>query len=307
LAKSAAMQLNAHAIVPLDADEFIIDERGCNPRSLLLAVSPDAVISVAWRSYVPTPLDEPSEVDVLKRINNRLAIEAGVTKVIIGGSLPREPSFRLAHGSHSVFSKTSNIAPTLNPTFYLCHFPVRSAGQITAKVLLGQLSGSLATERPSWAQEHYRWLRETCAVHSYMSPAELQTVAERYALSKVADPPGLVFDPVKDASGLLRYTFQTSVDPAFRIEQFARRILLAKNGDAPTALRSLISDENVLLRAERDEALALLQLAEAGSLRAERDEALAQLQLAEAECRRMRASRAVRFSTAVRRIFNRRH
>jgi hypothetical protein len=313
LAKAAAIQLNAHIVVPLDADEFLIDEQGNSARSQLLAQSPDNVSYAKWRSYIPTPLDDAGELDIFKRIGHRLVREsAGITKMIIGGALARRSDFRVGYGSHWLFTNASHAVPPAASPFHLAHFPVRSPGQITAKVLITPLAGMLDAERPVSAQEHYRWLRSICPVHSYMSPRDLQTAAEQYALDRKSDPPDLLFDPIKCTSGSLRYTHAVTVDAAFRLEQFVRSMPAIKNTGAdnnnPTALRGLISSENDVLRLARDNAISRLDSSNAenqrlrgkvaeierhrspenDALRLARDGAISRLNLSNAENQRLR-------------------
>ncbi len=254
LATSAASQLSAYLIVPLDADEFMIAGDGADIRARLQSLPSDAVTFASWRNYVPTPADDENECDILRRITHRVKAPSDITKAIIGAQVALTDGFRLAHGSHWVFAGGLRVAATAGPCqFYIGHFPVRSAGQITAKMLINPLTGMLDLERFPTAQEHYRDMRERGPVHSYMSFAELQRLAENYAIRPPVDSPGLVFDPINDRSGPLRYTKASRVDAARRLEQFARVLIRkigvdADSGDGPVAIRKLISTENDNLR-----------------------------------------------------------
>jgi glycosyltransferase involved in cell wall biosynthesis len=105
LARAVARIERAHVIVPLDADEFLVDEVRNNPRRALLSVPREAIRCATWKSYVPIPSDQSSELDVLKRITHRRRHEADpIPKVIIGVDVASQDSFRLSHGSHSVIT-----------------------------------------------------------------------------------------------------------------------------------------------------------------------------------------------------------
>ena len=67
VARAAAALLDAHPIVPIDADEFIVATGGEDLASLLKAVDRGDVRVTRWRAYVPTSSDPADEPDLLKR------------------------------------------------------------------------------------------------------------------------------------------------------------------------------------------------------------------------------------------------
>lgn len=254
LANAAAVHLKARVIVPLDADEFLTSDDQ-NVRACLNSLAADQAIFVHWWNYVPTPSDDAEEPDVLRRITYRCATPSKVTKVIFGGEIAKKNDFRISHGSHWLFSDGAQITGTAASSLHLAHFPVRSAGQITAKTLITPLAGLLDLERFPTAQTHYSILRDRAPIHSYMSPLELQRAAVNYGLFSGEFPADIVSDPLTDTSGALRYTPLNRVDAAYRFEAFARTLverLLDHPAPAtePVALRELISAENDRLRLE---------------------------------------------------------
>lgn len=295
LARTAAELLDAHVIVPIDGDEFLVCERHKQPKEHLRALSSNAAISAHWRNYVPTPSDDFSERDVVKRIGWRLeGAHPGVTKVIIGAEVARQTDFRLGYGSHWLHAGGHELSPKTISSLYFAHFPVRSAGQITAKVLLTPLVGMIDRERPTSAQEHYGWLRSLVPIHSHMSAQDLQSAAEQYGFHEnQMESPMLVYDPIPDTSGALRYTSTDTVDAALRLERFARRVLQSELEKLPTALRKLIVEENAVLRTQRDQAFAV------------RDEVLKRNGYLEAEFEKIMGARSVRLAIKIRRLIKR--
>lgn len=259
LAKAAAIQLSAHVIVPLDADEFLVHECDGDIRDHLSSMPKDSVTVVHWQNYVPMPIDSDNEIDILRRITHRTAEPSQITKSIIGGEVAAKEDFRIGHGSHWIFSEGMRIYGNSGICkFYLAHFPVRSAGQIAAKTLMTPLAGMLDLERFPSAQQHYSRLQDRVRIHSYMSAVELQSAAENFADYERTGRPDFVHDPVKDTSGPLRYTPLNRVDAAHRLAQFARGLvekLLSRPDGAgeAVAIRELISAENDRLWSENDQ------------------------------------------------------
>jgi hypothetical protein len=255
LVRAAARIGNAHVVVPLDADEFLVDENGDNPRLALQNLPRGAVSFATWKTYVPTADDPSGELDVLKRITHRRYPEVHpIPKVIVGVDVAGQDSFRLPHGVHSVFVGGTQVThSSLVTLFHVAHFPVRSAGQITAKVALNRLSIPFSDERQPDSGVHYEWLQALVPISSYMSVDDLQRAAQFYALDKPPLSTELVADPVKDSSGPLRYTQSCLVDASALVAAAAWQIAKSLRGGGghyreETDLAGLISAENETLR-----------------------------------------------------------
>lgn len=268
-ARMSAALLNAHPIVPLDADEFLVATDTDAVVTLLREVPRDAVRVMRWRSYVPTSSDPAEEPDLLKRITFRSEYDLPVSKVVIGGDVARREDFRIGTGSHEVVLGTERVFNEFNEDrIALAHFPVRSAAQLTAKIVQQRFSMHVTRNRPPLKGEHYRVLDSAVSVSPFMTPAELHTAALLFCFPENAPNPSLIHDPLP-VSDSLRYPMRRDISFLDIVESFAKNLAdqhdeADNRHDQSSTVDTLLYEENQTLRhstqALRDEVAALRDL-----------------------------------------------
>ncbi len=188
-----AMRDTPDWILPLDCDEFLTSDIPL--RAALSMLPRDAITLIPWKTYVPTPEDDPQETDVLRRIRHRRSSEVRpFSKALIPSSLFDRAI--LQTGNHTVLDRTTRQPLPTFPSnaLSLAHFPVRSAEQILRKIQTGW-SGM---QSQASAEQGYHW-RDLHARFAHKPPADadLTDIALRYALREDDRTPELLFDPIR--------------------------------------------------------------------------------------------------------------
>jgi len=143
LLQSAVRTFHPDWIIPLDADEFLVPEENHSLKEILGSVPVDHVVSMPWKSYVPTPSDDQNIINPLIRIRHRREVEDPFWyKVAIPSSILSDKSLIVDTGNHSVHSSVNGrrYPVTCLDTLKLAHYPIRSAEQIVGKAFVGWLA-----------------------------------------------------------------------------------------------------------------------------------------------------------------------
>ena len=255
LAAAAANRLGAQVIIPLDADEFLQRPDGGDVRDYLSTISRDDVRLISWRSYIPLESASNDEPDILRRITSRLAVSPRIQKVLVGGRVAAQDSFRIGYGSHEVIVGVKKVECSRDRQLILAHFPVRSVAQFVAKVAVARITIPLVPERSPNSGIHYEWLRSSTSISLSMSSADLRRAAIQYGSADDSRQEVLVLDPVLIRGGALKYSDGRPGDPVARIEKIARDLATQRpdnlNGSPmQTFIEAKILAENERMRAE---------------------------------------------------------
>ncbi len=171
--RHALTRHGADFVFALDGDEFLKVPR----RELLddvLATLPQGLhAAMQWQTYVPEfEAEAPARLSVLARAKRRLAAERhGLHKVIVARALAETPEAVLAVGNHVVLPSAGHStaeqpvkhARVAAEVVALAHLPVRSARQLTNKIVIGWLSHCVARRSNADLAFHWRELYQELA------------------------------------------------------------------------------------------------------------------------------------------------
>ena len=202
-------------IVPLDCDEFLRIRDRAAFESALADLDGESIGLSDIINYVPTEIDDFSEIDALRRIVHRAKTipdaSCKIGKVIIPGAVIQQPGFSLNEGHHGVCIDGQQVPERRLEGLSLAHFPVRSIDQFILRTILCRLAWTARSDYdPSWGW-HYGTFFKQLQVKPAVSAADLTAAALLYA--DIYTQPGqiphqkvLVRDPVTPTYEQLRYT-----------------------------------------------------------------------------------------------------
>jgi hypothetical protein len=198
--RNAFVGHGADFVFALDGDEFLRIAR----RDLLdgvLATLPHGLhAAMQWQTYVPEfDSDDPTPASVLARAKRRLAEERhGLHKVIAVIAVGNHVV--LPSAGHSVAEQPVKHARIAAEVIALAHLPVRSARQLTNKIVIGWLAHCAARRSNADLAFHWRELYGELAAGQTPSVERLRAIAVNYGLPMAAWRPAediaLVEDPL---------------------------------------------------------------------------------------------------------------
>ncbi|WP_374392356.1 glycosyltransferase family 2 protein [Tabrizicola sp.] len=207
-------------IIPLDADEFIVGDIGAFRREMQDRSIP---LKLPWVTYVPMPDDDAAETNVLKRIVNRRVSEVPQLYKITVPAIAAVGA-QVGPGSHRLHCNGKKVFMRVSASARLAHFPVRSAEQLIAKILIGSWS---VRQRRRRRGEAYHWLdlAQRFLTSPTLRTAEMSQIALAYSGNEstevVRDPVSTdiaVKMPVDPATTLLRKLIAYTEDLVRRSE-----------------------------------------------------------------------------------------
>lgn len=186
-------------VVPLDADEFIIEADGDqrNVRSTLLeSVTLDSIQMIPWRGYVPTDREATGSSSLFRDIQHRRAAEpVPVHKVLLPTAIASNVRLILKQGNHDVVARdNSSIRRRILPSVALAHFPIRSIEQFKAKVVVGWLANMA---KPGYVLFDWFTFYSLFAQRHAVGLKELTHLALRKDLESGDPSPSLLCDPIE--------------------------------------------------------------------------------------------------------------
>lgn len=238
---TAAMRKAVHAhgadwVIPLDADEFLTTPAGTPVREVFAGIpaAADACRKIPWRTYVPTPGDDGSERNILRRITMHRARERPqYHKVIVPKAVARSPRAALTHGSHdvvrrSIIKKNRRFPAPVEDNLLLAHFPIRSQRQILGKAVVGWLSWLCKPDKVPGNNSHWKGFYDRFKSLGEISAEEMMEMALRYAAEETGseDAEPLVRRPVISEGGgiILRYPEESRPEPLKMLAEVAEEM-----------------------------------------------------------------------------------
>lgn len=198
--KLASLEPTADFAFPLDADEFL---GGPNRQSLiedLKKIGPDGYGVIPWKTYVPIESDlenlDPS-ISATSRMTHRRNIEGyQIYKVVIPRALFGR--MRIRQGNHSIDRLDGGACQKYMLSTPLCHFPIRSANQLIAKIILFNHSQRLKKDGRPKDSFHWTELAESIRARDFhITTDEIREYALLYSVRPLDEKPTeLVRDPM---------------------------------------------------------------------------------------------------------------
>ena len=244
------IDLGFDIILPMDADEFLIQSNG-NSESLrqsLQNLDPEKCYIMQWKWFELVEPEENADRFILSR---DFLIDSQPTfgpKTCIGARIARRHDLRIMKGGHSPLTPIGDIYPQdeIGSGIFNAHFPKRSAGQILSKTMVGWLTHMLKFGRYNrlshdWIEtaEDYldRNIKPKFHLEHPMQTRELDgfrwACENRYTLGNI--------DPMKN---LYRFA-ENLVEEKFRFEILRRselvRIYILHDGNVSDTIDSLKS------------------------------------------------------------------
>jgi glycosyltransferase involved in cell wall biosynthesis len=164
-------------IFPIDADEFLFESRDfiCSELEKLRFYEANSYGLIPWKTFIPVYSGSYYSLplrDVFAPIKEE---NMPVPKAVIPANLIYHNELRM--GNHNL--KGNNNEVILN--FCLCHFPVRSIQQITAKILISAHKLTMKKDKGPREGHHFFKLVEFIRSKNYQfSPGDLKYIAFNY-------------------------------------------------------------------------------------------------------------------------------
>jgi hypothetical protein len=244
IAREILASKRADFLFMLDADEFIKCPSRAYLDDAIAAIPVGATAAVKWESYVPSPDDDASERNVLKRIQHRVADEINrICKVTVCKHFADDLALSIADGNHAVVrGRGEHLRPVPHVLFRgisLAHFPVRSESQLVSKALIGVWSRWVENGRVDKSMLiSNHWLRfyQELTASGHVFPRALGDFAVNYdataPTSHAADISTLIRDPLL-ADFHLQYTPAGEVSPLANISRWVE-MLIDQSSAAPS-------------------------------------------------------------------------
>ena len=247
LRKLAQHDPDAEFAFLLDADEFL----GCVDRQALVAdlgkIGADGYGVMPWRTYIPIEHDLENlnpAMPVTSRMTHRRSHEghqrykAVVPKALFGKA-------RVRQGSHSLLSMDGAALPKSVLATPLAHFPVRSANQFLAKIILSSHSSEMKKERRP--DESIHWVEMAASIRSRnyrVTADQVREYAFSYAIKSVDSAPvNLLHDPLPmHSSTIVKYGAAEERSVLHRFDQYITR-LRENNHIEPKEMTEFETDE----------------------------------------------------------------
>jgi len=226
---------NADYVFALDADEFIKMPSRPVLEGVLASIPPGLHAAMDWQTYVPEFDGAPPPRNPMVLAKRRLAQERhGLYKVIVNRALSENPDAVIAMGNHLVLPSARpghvpsvNLARLSADVVALAHLPVRSARQLTNKILVGWLAHCAAKRHSPNMASHWRDLYKEMRDADDLTPQRLTMIAANYGLPMDAwrSPESLAFaeDPLPVSE--VRYAHLARDATLSLVVRFAERFL----------------------------------------------------------------------------------
>jgi hypothetical protein len=225
--KMAELEPAADFAVLLDADEFLAAPDRQSFIGDLEKIEPDGYGVMPWKTYIPVEDDlenlNPS-VSVTSRMTHRRSVEGyQMYKSVIPKALFKK--VRVRPGSHVVERLDGGACERTVLASPLAHFPIRSANQLIAKIILFNHSRML--KKDSRPKESFHWAELAASIRARnfrITRDEIREYALSYSVRSTDEKPTeFVYDPLPAHDSLTVKYFDAEIESL--IHRFDRYII----------------------------------------------------------------------------------
>jgi hypothetical protein len=229
LKKAARQDTGADFAFLLDADEFL----GASDRQTLIEdlgkIGTNGYGLMPWKTYIPVENDlenlNPS-IPVTLRMTHRRSQEGyQMFKSVIPKALFGK--VRILPGSHVVRRLDGGACPKFMLSSPLAHFPIRSAAQLIAKIILSNHSRMM--KKDSLPNESFHWMEMSESIRERnfrVTTDQIRQYALTYSVRPADEKPAeFVFDPLPEhASVVVAYGGTESSSLLHRFDRYITRL-----------------------------------------------------------------------------------
>ena len=243
LLQEAVEKYQSDIILPLDADEFLVNtETEASCREILQRLSPQDVYRLRWRTYIPSSDEGEKATFIPWRTVQRNQQDDAGNKVILGAAVYRRQCCRIAQGNHYAYTgpaeKPRRLQDREIPMLHLAHFPWRSHEQYASKVSSGWLNNIAKYSRHTSIATHYQKYFHQLEAGKEIGPEDFVQNPEPFSLQRYVENQELRYTPSGKVP-VLQNLLATGVDIAqafleekVRQEASLVTVLAADGGDA---------------------------------------------------------------------------
>ena len=157
LSRLAARERGADWVIPLDADEILTGPSRAELEVELGRSPAGSVRSLPLLNYVPTPGDDPTEANPVRRLQHCSSGVRHTRKVMVPHALAVDEAVVAGMGSHVVHRGDVTLPDLPLPdSFYLAHFPLRSPEHQALRVVQAELQKLSRGQAHAGVDVHYR-------------------------------------------------------------------------------------------------------------------------------------------------------
>lgn len=241
----------------LDGDEFLKSTSRAYLEDAISAIPMGTAAALRWESYVPMPIDLPTERNVIKRIQYRAAKEAKpIYKVTLSKRFYEDANLVVAVGNHSVMQahdgKIIHVPHVAFCGATLAHFPVRTEAQLISKALIGVWASWVdqgGVNKDMTINVHWQKFYRELMASGQISSERLRDIALDY--QHVQQNKGeaidrtLIHDPL-DIDFELKYTPAPPTTALASVAQWVEQLIdnpqVINRGDDSTSLQNRAAD-----------------------------------------------------------------
>lgn len=211
-------------VFALDADEFLSVDDKSSLCSELARIPAQQAGALRWLNYAYTSGSDDGELNVLRRLTTAIVSPRVQFKMVLPASSIRDHHVRLGPGNHSCQTASGwNVAPFLLAEHVrLAHFPIRSASQYLAKVLVGEMALRTRAARGQHEGSHWQRAYRRLAGRLQVDKSELVEQSIAYESGSLGGvEPSLTYVERPMPAPELRYTDLIGSDPLQAVFAFA--------------------------------------------------------------------------------------